>query len=126
MIKIKGKNILAIVLFFSATLCVQNVFSQDGKQIYRLIVSFGSICCGTNKEAEKEIIQTISLYEKEKGVKLHRKKVYWGKEGEFDYCFKLSEISKTEQKKLIAKIKSIAERTKQVEVRENVANPNER
>lgn len=122
---IKRKTGVAFILFFVTAFMIQNNFAQEAKQAYRLIISFGSECCGINKEAEKKIRKIISLYEKEKKVKLKRNKIYWGKEGEFDYCYTLSEISADEQIKLINKTKEIANASKLVEIRENSTNPNE-
>lgn len=92
---------------------------------YRLIISFGSECCGIDQKAEKEIGEIIAKHEKKNKVKLERKTIRWGKEGERDFCYLLGELSKDEQIKLIAEIKSVAKKSKLVDVKENAFNTHE-
>lgn len=92
---------------------------------YRLIISFGSECCGIDQKAEKEIGEIIAKYEKKNNVKLERKTVRWGKEGERDFCYLLGELSKGEQWRLIAEINAVAKKSKLVDVKENAFNTKE-
>ena len=60
-----------------------------------------------------------SEYEKEKAVQLAKEVVRWGREGELDYCFKLSELSKEDQEDFVSGIKPLAGGSKQTVVVEN-------
>jgi len=40
--------------------------AQDNGQKYRFVVSFVSICCGTNREAREKLDAFISRFEKKK------------------------------------------------------------
>lgn len=119
------RNSFVFMILFVVAVFTHHSKAETSKTTYRLIISFGSECCGIDHMAQDEIDKFIAAYEKKKKVKLQRKVVYWGKEGERDYCFTLSEISKKEQANLIAEIKTIAKKSKLVEVKENSTDPNE-
>lgn len=93
--------------------------AQNNRQKYRLVISFVSICCGTNREAHDKLDAFISRYEKKKKKKLTMEKLRWGKEGEFDYCFQLKELSKSEREKFIAEIKTLLKGEELIEIKEN-------
>lgn len=99
---------------------------QAGEQTQRLVVSFYSICCGIDHQAREKLDKFINNYEKAKGKQLTRSAVRWGREGEIDYCLKLSELSPREQKRFIAKVRSLLKRSKLVHINENVACQSER
>lgn len=98
------------------------VWAGNGK--FRLVVSFSSICCGTNHQAQKKLETFVTRFEKTLGKKLAVERRHWGKEGEFDLAFPLSELGPEPQKKFIADLRSVLAGEKQVDVRENaVPNP---
>ncbi len=90
------------------------------EQINRLTISFYSIGSGTDGEAIKSLNEYLSSYEKAKGIRLAREEVRWGKEGEIDYCLRLTEIAPKEQVKVIAEIRSLLKNAKFVRIEENV------
>ena len=57
-----------------------------------LLVSYGSECCGTDREAEQKVHFFIARFERRHGVTLDSRKTYWGKEGEFDECLDLEKL----------------------------------
>ena len=67
--------------------------TQASEQTSRLVVSFYSICCGIDHKAKEKLDEFIKRYEKAKGKPLTKAAVRWGREGEIDYCLKLSELS---------------------------------
>lgn len=86
----------------------------------RLVVSFYSICCGINHEAQEKLDEFIGKYEKSRGRELAKSTALWGKEGEIDYCLKLSALSSREQKSFIARVRSLLRRAKLVQISENI------
>ncbi len=73
---------------------------------YRLIVSFISKGSGTDKVRKERFLNYLNS----KQVKLDYKTVNWGREGETDYCFMLTELStKKELFSFIEDIKKISE-----------------
>jgi hypothetical protein len=100
--------------------------TQATEQTSRLVVSFYSICCGIDHQAKEKLDEFIKQYEKAKGKQLTKAAVRWGREGEIDYCLKLSELSPREQKRFIAKVRSLLKRTKLVHINEKVACQSER
>jgi len=110
---------LAVVMALAALSITENSYSQTATANSRLIISFNSLASGIDSEAKKEIDEFISRYEKEKGVRLAKEVAHWGKEGELDYCFKLSELSKEDQEGFVSEIKSLVKKSKQTGVVEN-------
>ena len=95
--------------------------TQAKEQTSRLVVSFYSICCGIDHKAQEDLDKFIKRYEKAKGKQLTKAAVHWGKEGEIDYCLKLSELSLREQKRFIAQVRLLLKKSKLVHINENVA-----
>ncbi|MGB7924446.1 MAG: hypothetical protein WCF57_14490 [Pyrinomonadaceae bacterium] len=95
--------------------------TQAGEQPQRLVVSFYSICCGINHKAQEKLDRFIKRYEKTKRKQLTKAAVRWGREGEIDYCLKLSELSPREQKRFISQVRLLLKRSKLVHINENVA-----
>lgn len=99
---------------------------QASEQRSRLVVSFYSICCGIDHQAQENLDNFIKRYEKTKRKQLTKAEVHWGKEGEIDYCLKLSELSPKEQKRFIAQVRALLKKSKLVHINENAACQNGR
>lgn len=83
---------------------------------YRLIVSFISKGAGTDSEKRTAFLAYVASHPKKPAYKT----VIWGREGEADYCFNLSEFSsKKELISFIEDIKKIAAGTDMVHISEN-------
>ena len=95
--------------------------SQTSERTTRLVVSFYSICCGIDHKAKENLDNFIKGYEKAKRKKLTKAAVSWGREGEVDYCMKLAELSRREQKRFIAKVRLLLKSSKLVHINENAA-----
>ena len=117
---------LVLILTLTGLTVFANGQTQVREQTSRLVVSFYSICCGIDHQAQEKLDKFINNYEKAKGKQLTRSVVRWGKEGEVDYCLKLSELSPREQKKFISKVRSLLKRSKLVHINENAACQSER
>lgn len=88
----------------------------------RFKVSFISIGSGIDRDANSKLLHFLDVYEKNKKVKLDFDLKYWGREGERDYCFTLSEVDFNEQKKIISEIKELLSGSKLVRLSENKEN----
>lgn len=114
-------RLIVIALSLSILPVLADGQTQGREQRARLIVSFSSICCGINHNAREKLDNFISNYEKMRGRQLAKATVLWGREGEIDYCLKLSELSSREQKRFIARVRSLLRRSKLVQISENTA-----
>lgn len=108
----------------SATASSNNNLTQESKMTtqtpekdtdYRLIVSFISKGAGPDGKKQPEFIKYIDSHKKKPAYAVVR----WGREGEADYCFKLSEMSASEQTEFINKVKEIVNGSDLVFVNEN-------
>jgi len=119
---------LGLAVFLSLT--VLPVFAgsqtQAGERNSRLVVSFYSICCGIDNMAKEKLDRFVNSYEKTKGKQITKATGRWGKEGEIDYCFKLSELLPREQKRFISKVRLLLRKSKLVHISENASCKSER
>ncbi|MBS1637889.1 MAG: hypothetical protein JST26_18395 [Bacteroidetes bacterium] len=100
----------------SATSSTQSSSDNTAKETYRLIVSFMSKGNGANSDQRQKFLDYVAQHPK----KPEYKSVMWGREGETDYCFKLTELSKKEQTEFVDAVKKITEGTTLVGIKENV------
>lgn len=95
---------------------------EDEKQAdmkYRLVVSFISIGEGPDFNAKAGLDRIVSEWEKQKGKLLKQEQFPWGREGEVDYCFQLSELNVADQQSFVNEIKSSIGTSKLVQISEN-------
>ncbi len=85
----------------------------------RFIVSFISIGGGTDTKAHSLFLKHLSDYKEIKKDTLIVDIIPWGREGEVDYCFKLSELTASEQQKFIADVKNILKKSTLIRYKEN-------
>jgi hypothetical protein len=85
----------------------------------RLTVSFISIGEGTDFRAKDSMDVFISSYQLENKKELKFEAVPWGREGEIDYCFMLSELSEKEQAKFIKALRDRLKFSELVQITEN-------
>jgi hypothetical protein len=72
---------------------------------YRFIISFYSIGEGRDEMAHRSFISYLKEY-KQKGRSIYAEEAAWGREGEVDYCMKLTELSGVEQREFISNLKT--------------------
>ncbi len=87
--------------------------------VYRLSVSFVSIGGGTDQKAREKYNQYMAEYEQKNKVKLSPEIAKWGREGEVDYCFKLTELSKKQQDVFVEETKEVLKSSSLVRYTEN-------
>jgi hypothetical protein len=82
---------------------------------YRVVVSFGSECCGTDEKGRRSLEKVVGGYP----IKaLGEVRGHWGKEGEYDVCFTLDGLSVADRARFVAQVKTAVSR-KLVAVEEN-------
>lgn len=85
----------------------------------RFIVSFISIGTGTDGKAKQQLEQYIADFEAKNRLKLDYDRTPWGREGEINYCFKLSTLKTKEQEHFIAGVKKTLLKATLVRYKEN-------
>ncbi|MDQ3051854.1 MAG: hypothetical protein M3Q95_13265, partial [Bacteroidota bacterium] len=86
---------------------------------YRFIVSFISIGEGTDPKALDVMNRILNSWETKTGKPIEKETTPWGREGEVDYCFPLTELNATEQVAFIDEFKSVFEGKTLVQLTEN-------
>ncbi len=89
--------------------------AADPPIVYPLVVSFGSACCGTNRDAARTLERLLDAYLPEA---LGLERVSWGEEGEYDLCFTLAGLAPKQRLSLVNDVKTRI-RHKLVSVRQN-------
>jgi hypothetical protein len=112
----------SIVLIFSVLLVVScgnskknsnHVFSKD-ENICNLNVSFRSSGGGIDRKSYKIFIDYLSIFEQEEKVKLNFQQIFWGREGEMDYCFHYENLTDKQIEKFEEQIKEMFIESKMV------------
>ena len=100
----------------------QNQVSQKKPlpdSLYRFTVSFISIGSGTDKNAKQQFIQFIQQFNEKNNVKVNAEIANWGREGETDYCLKLSELNKQQQNQFLTETKEVLKNSALIRYEEN-------
>jgi hypothetical protein len=125
-----NKLFIAILIsaFFSCKvkkLTTQTENNQNKEQsldiVYRFNISFISIGSGTDGKARQAFLDFIKDFETKRKIKIEMETVKWGREGETDYCLKLTELNQEEQAQFISDIKELLKTSKLVRFSENTA-----
>ncbi|MES2567170.1 MAG: hypothetical protein V4565_09910 [Bacteroidota bacterium] len=92
------------------------ITSQESSKTYRLIVSFISKGAGLDRTKQTTLLSYIESHPKKPAYTT----VLWGREGETDYCFSLSELkTKAEINSFIENVKKIAAGSDMMQLSEN-------
>ena len=86
---------------------------------YRVIVSFFSRGDGTGSETISKLESYIASYEKKVKKTIAYEKVSWGKEGEYDLCFYLTELSKSKQADFVKGLANVTKGSTNTNIIEN-------
>jgi len=117
---------LALILITISLSSFANGQTEARVQTSRLVVSFYSICCGIDHEAKDRLDKFIREYEAAHHRRLKKAAVHWGREGEIDYCFRLSELTPRERKSFISRTRSLLSKSKLMRIYKNVPCKSER
>lgn len=88
---------------------------MPAEEVYRLVVEFYSIGAGVDNKTREDFDKFIGSYPK----KIAYETTHWGREGELDYCLKLSELSTGEQADFVKKATEMLSSSKLVHINEH-------
>jgi len=91
------------------------------QNLYRFIVSFYSTGEGAEGKQIQQFEKFLSGYKTPSGDTLHAEKTPWGREGEVDYCMKLSGLNSDDQQQFINQVKELLKSAQRVHYSENAA-----
>lgn len=86
---------------------------------HRITVSFISIGGGPDYKTKEKLDKYIVDFGKKNGVKLQYEQVGWGREGEIDYCFPLSEVKEPAKSTFVKEVKAFVGENELVKIKEN-------
>ena len=69
---------------------IENGNPEPGDTLMPVIISFYSIGQGIDRGQTEKLTAYLQAFEKKSGKKIEYSKVYWGREGETDFCFPLT------------------------------------
>ena len=92
-----------------------NLTNKGESNMYDLVLSFYSIGAGIDRETKESYDKFLEGYKD----KVNAEQTRWGREGEVDYCLKLSALSEGEKKDFVAKSRTLLEKSKLVHIKEN-------
>jgi len=96
------------------------VLDSNKADNYRFIVSFYSIGSGIDRAAFIKFTTYLDSYKKDHNKAILAEETPWGREGEVDYCMKLTELNTSEQTNFIENVKSLLADAKWVHFFENM------
>ncbi len=88
---------------------------KNDENTMRLTASFYSIGSGIDWKVNDEFVKFLDSYPQ----KIAYEPIHWGREGEIDYCLKLTGLSTSEQNDFVKKAKEILSNSSFVHVNEN-------
>lgn len=106
----------------SATNIAMNHEVKSGIETYRLVISLISFGAGTDQEAKHDIDQYIIDYQAKSGILVAYANQGWGREGESDMMFTLSELTPEKQGEFIKGIKEKFKGRELIQIEENKKN----
>ena len=101
------------------TVIASDTHPQSNSNNYRFTISFFSRGNGTDGATIEKLNKFIKEYEEKNKVKLVCEITHWGKEGETDYCLKLSEINPKQQDQFVSDAKTLLQTSNIVTIAEN-------
>jgi hypothetical protein len=88
-------------------------------ELYRFTVSFISIGSGIDAKAREQFLAFVQAFNAKNNVNIPLEKTSWGREGETDYCLKLTELSEEAQLRFITEAKEVLKNSTRVRYKEN-------
>ena len=95
------------------------VHAKDN-QHYRVVVSFASVCCGTNDNDSAAIDRYIQHFQADHTLFLEVVTGSYGDEGDFNYCYQLNELNEQQQTTFITGLKHTL--TEQIQASKRTSN----
>lgn len=102
-------NALRLRVLAGAALVVIGIVAFGERLVgHRLVVVFGSHCCGPNRDAIAGLNRLIDDFEAKYQRVLAREIISWGIEGDHTYCFRLSRLSGADRRKFVSEVHKLA------------------
>ncbi len=107
--------LIFFVLLSCSTLKQKSKFNHSTDlTICNMNVSFRSIGSGIDRKSYKSFLLFLEQFENDEKVKLTYEQIFWGREGEMDYCFHYSNLTETQIIKFEKEIKELFIESKSV------------
>jgi hypothetical protein len=110
-------SVLVLLTFHTSCSTSKNKSTLDysnDPSICNLNVSFRSSGAGIDRRSYKVFMDYLSIFETEEKVKLNYQQIFWGREGEMDYCFKYDNLNEKQITRLEEQIKEMFIESKSV------------
>jgi hypothetical protein len=98
----------------------------ENKTICRLLISFISIGEGTDYKARPVLDEILKSWENKTGKTFTFNQFPWGREGEVDFCFQLSELKEKDQEAFVSDVQNSFKNNSLVQISERQASPYQR
>jgi hypothetical protein len=108
----------AIAAQNNASAKTENSATQE-KKVFRFTVSFISKGAGTDYQMRQKYDSFLTDFETRNYIKLVLSKASWGREGEMDYCFDMTDLKKDVIDKFIAESKALLSASDRINIGEN-------
>ncbi len=125
--------VILISVFFSCKgfKTIQQAKNNQSKEqisdtIYHFNISFISIGSGIDGKAKERFLAFVNDFQIKRNILIEMETVNWGREGEIDYCFKLTQLNSDEQAKFISDTKELLKTSKLVRYSQNIPCKNKR
>lgn len=105
---------LIISILFACSTNKDTIPSDNTEAKFRFKVAFYSIGTGIDVDAKTNFDFFITDYEKQQKIKVDFQNFKWGREGEIDYCFRLSKMTKSQQNYFIEETKEFLKMSSQI------------
>lgn len=105
----------------SESISASAVTPKSVTDIYRITVSFYSAGGGIDDKTKSNYDKFVKEFEQQRGVKLSYEITQWGKEGETDYCFPLSELNSKDKDQFANESKKLLLASNLVTIQENTS-----
>jgi len=105
------------LLILSILIFITSFSHADDQPHYRVVISFASVCCGTNTDDSEAIDRYIQDYQTRHALFLKVVNGSYGDEGDFNYCYQLYELNQQQQVTFIAGLKKTLSEQKQTSER---------
>jgi hypothetical protein len=112
-----------IVAFLLALLTLPLHAQQAAPEQYRLVIGFGSVCCGPDYSAMRRAQEVAEQTAGRIGKPIVMKQVWYQREGETAFCFPLKELRASAQAQFVSRIKAALGKDAIAQVEENDACP---
>ena len=115
----KTKLILLLTLTMFTFACKQTKNAQKSADTYRLIVSFISKGAGTDATTLAALESLLTTFSNRDGFLVKYEKYTWGREGEYDLCFKMEGMKKAKKDEFVKSVKNCTKSSDLIIIKEN-------